>query len=101
MTELATDDGWRLAVNRTAALPPMAWLLRASSDGSDTPEPTVTCGELVASNSLVGLLMAADLELDREVDYPARFGKSGEDVMRFSVPTTSLAIEVVGFDGIR
>ena len=58
-------------------------------------------GEVVASNSLVGLLVAADLELDPEVDYPARFGKSGEGVMRFSVPTTSVPIEVIGFDGVQ
>ncbi len=56
---------------------------------------------MVASNSLVGLLVAADLELDLEVDYPARFGKAGEGVMRITVPTTGVPIEVVGFDGVR
>ncbi|HYI23531.1 MAG TPA: hypothetical protein VEX62_12960, partial [Candidatus Limnocylindrales bacterium] len=162
MTEPATAPGWQLAVNRTADLPPMAWLLRARTNLPDGPLAAVTCGELVASqgegifegtwvgesgvagirastttfgsgvlldrgalhvvppshlletvylcrrpgevvasNSLVGLLVAADLELDPDVDYPARFGKAGEGTMRFSIPTTSLPIEAVGFDGVR
>ncbi len=57
--------------------------------------------KLVASNSFVGLLSAARLRLDPTVDYPALFSEACDGVFRFAVPTLSIPVDVLMFDGLR
>jgi len=45
--------------------------------------------ELLASNSLVGLLVAADLHLDPRVSYPPLFNASVDGDMHAIIPTTT------------
>jgi hypothetical protein len=54
-----------------------------------------------ASNSLVGLLVAADLELDSTVAYPPHFNESVDGIMRTTIPTTTLPIEACFHDNLR
>jgi hypothetical protein len=57
--------------------------------------------EVFASNSLVGLLVAADLELDPAVAYPSFFNKSVDGVMHTTIPTRSQPIEACFHDNLR
>jgi hypothetical protein len=56
---------------------------------------------VIASNSLVGLLTAAGLDLERGVDYPQIFSQAGDGRFRFDVPTSSGAVTNLLYDGIR
>ncbi len=67
-------------------------------------EGIYTCeraGTLWASNSLAGLLTAADLELDPAIDYPQVFAQSGDGIFRFAVPTRSEDVHILMYDGLR
>jgi hypothetical protein len=55
---------------------------------------------IVASNSLVGLLTAARLRLDPDLDYPAILDQATDGIFRFEVPTLDGRIEVLLFDGV-
>ncbi len=57
--------------------------------------------ELIASNSLVGLLVAADLQLDLHVAYPPLFNESVNGVMQTSIPTTTAPIPANFHDNLR
>ena len=57
--------------------------------------------EVIASNSLVGLLVAADLELDPRVAYPALFNESVQGVNHTTIPTTTDPIETCFHDNLR
>ena len=58
-------------------------------------------GELVASNSLVGLLGPAGVELDPNVAYPALFNQSVEGIMHTTIPTLGPQIETCFHDNLR
>ena len=57
--------------------------------------------DLIASNSLVGLLAAADLELDPVVWYPRLFNQSVDGVMHPIIPTTTDPIAAHFHDNLR
>jgi len=57
--------------------------------------------ELIASNSLVGLLVAADLQLDPQVSYPPLFNESVKGVMHTTIPTTTNPITANFHDNLR
>ena len=58
-------------------------------------------GEVVASNSLAGLLVAADLALDPRVAYSPLFDESVRGVMHTTIPTMSDPIETCFHDNLR
>ncbi len=58
-------------------------------------------GELVASNSLAGLLVAAELDLDATLNYAALFDESVDGIMHTTIPTTSEPIEAHFHDNLR
>ncbi len=58
-------------------------------------------GELIAANSLVGLLVAAGLELDPRVAYPQLFNESVDGVMHTTIPTASDPIAATFHDNLR
>jgi hypothetical protein len=82
------EDGGALRI-----LPPSHLLESVYMSGSN--------GVLFVSNSLVGLLAAARLQLDPAVDYPALFAQACDGIFRFSVPTLSTPLEVLLFDAVR
>jgi hypothetical protein len=53
-----------------------------------------------ASNSFVGVLAAAGLELERGVDYPELFSHAGDGDFRLSVPTNRGQVDLLLYDGI-
>lgn len=57
--------------------------------------------ELIASNSLVGLLVAADLQLDPRVSYPPLFNESVNGVMHTTIPTMTDPITANFHDNLR
>ena len=57
--------------------------------------------ELVASNSMVGLLVAANLELDAHVAYPPLFNESVAGVLHTVIPTRTAPIELHCRDHVR
>ncbi len=57
--------------------------------------------ELVASNSLVGLLVAANLELDPRVAYPPLFNESVAGVLHTVIPTRTAPVEAHCHDHVR
>lgn len=57
--------------------------------------------QLVASNSLVGLLTAAGVELDPAVAYPGLFNESVDGTMHTSIPTLGGPIETCFHDNMR
>lgn len=57
--------------------------------------------ELACSNSLVGLLSAAGLELDPAVMYPPLFNESVDGIRRTSIPTLSTAVTACFYDNVR
>ena len=58
-------------------------------------------GELLASNSLAGLLATAGLELDPATHYPPLMHRSVEGITRTTIPTSSEAIEACFHDNLR
>jgi hypothetical protein len=56
---------------------------------------------VIASNSLSGLLVAADLVLDPHVAYPPLFNESVRGVNRTTIPTTTDPIETCFHDNLR
>ncbi|MEX2546910.1 MAG: hypothetical protein WD830_03880 [Chloroflexota bacterium] len=57
--------------------------------------------ELIAANSLVGLIAAAGLDLDPNVSYPPLFNESVDGVMHTTIPTTTDPIEAHFHDNMR
>ncbi len=58
-------------------------------------------GQIMASNSLTGLLVASGLELLPGIDYPSIFGAGDDGTFRFGVPTSGEDVEVLLFDTER
>jgi hypothetical protein len=56
---------------------------------------------VVASNSLVGLLTASGLDLQRGVDYSQLFSQAGDGKFRFDIPTSGGPVHIVLYDGLR
>ncbi|MGI8929593.1 MAG: hypothetical protein ACR2H0_09060, partial [Candidatus Limnocylindrales bacterium] len=58
-------------------------------------------GDLIATNSLVGLLVAAGLELSPRIAYPRLFNEAVVGVMHTTIPTTTHPITANFHDNLR